>query len=195
MSNSEKPIHPRKIEIVHAAVTCFLERGYHQTGVRDIAKQAGVSLGNLYNHFKGKEAVLAFIAEIEGEELAEFIVLLTEPDDPRATLKQFINDYAIYVSRPENALLGVEILTEALRNPMIADVFGRNRSRLIDALVSCLSKGANSGAFASYDDDSAVACMILDSLEGHGLRSLSKNNIGENARRTLLAFLLNGLEA
>ena len=58
MTDKEKSIHPRKIEIVHAAVTCFLERGYHQTGVRDIAKQAEVSLGNLYIHFKGKEALL-----------------------------------------------------------------------------------------------------------------------------------------
>ncbi len=194
MSKDPQPIHPRKIEIVHAAVTCFLERGYHQTGVRDIAKQAGVSLGNLYNHFKGKEAVLAFIAEIEGEELSEFIDLLTEPDNPQEALERFIDDYAAYVSRPENALLGVEILTEALRNPMIAEVFGRNRSRLIDAVASCLREGSKSGSFTSYDDERAVACMILDSMEGHGLRSLSKNNIGENAMRTLHAFLLNGLE-
>jgi AcrR family transcriptional regulator len=194
LSETEKPIHPRKIEIVYAAVTCFLERGYHQTGVRDIAKQAGVSLGNLYNHFKGKEAVLAFIAEIEGEELAGYIELLSEPNDPQAALEQFINDYAEYVSRPENALLGVEILTEALRNPMIADVFGRNRSRLIDALVSCLSEGAKFGAFASYDDDRAVACMILDSLEGHGLRSLSKNIIDENSIQSLRSFIHNGLK-
>ncbi len=194
MSETEKPIHPRKIEIVYAAVTCFLERGYHQTGVRDIAKQAGVSLGNLYNHFKGKEAVLAFIAEIEGEELAGYIELLSEPNDPQAALEQFINDYAEYVSRPENALLGVEILTEALRNPMIADVFGRNRSRLIDALVSCLSEGAKSGAFASYDDDRAVACMVLDTLEGHGLRSLSKNLSSTSAIQSLHSFLLNGLK-
>jgi AcrR family transcriptional regulator len=194
LPETEKPIHPRKIEIVHAAVKCFLERGYHQTGVRDIAKQAGVSLGNLYNHFKGKEAVLAFIAEIEGEELAEFIVLLTEPDNPQATLKRFINDYGIYVSRTENALLGVEILTEALRNPMIADVFGRNRSRLIDALVSCLSEGAKSGAFASYYDDRAVACMVLDTLEGHGLRSLSKNQSSTSTIQSLHSFLLNGLK-
>ncbi len=194
MTDKEKPIHPRKIEIVHAAVTCFLERGYHQTGVRDIAKQAGVSLGNLYNHFKGKEAVLAFIAEIEGEELAGFIDLLSEPDDPQAALEQFIGDYAEYVSRPENALLGVEILTEALRNPVIADVFGKNRSLLIDALVRCLNKGAGLGVFAPYDDQREVACMVLDTLEGHGLRSLSKKASGETGIPTLRSIILNGLK-
>lgn len=194
MTDKEKPIHPRKIEIVHAAVTCFLERGYHQTGVRDIAKQAEVSLGNLYNHFKGKEAVLAFIAEIEGEELAGFIDLLSEPDDPQAALEQFIGDYAEYVSRPENALLGVEILTEALRNPVIADVFGKNRSLLIEALVRCLNIGARLGVFAPYDDQREVACMVLDTLEGHGLRSLSKKASGEIGIQSLRSIILNGLK-
>jgi len=194
VTDKEKPIHPRKIEIVHAAVTCFLERGYHQTGVRDIAKQAEVSLGNLYNHFKGKEAVLAFIAEIEGEELAGFIDLLSEPDDPQAALEQFIGDYAEYVSRPENALLGVEILTEALRNPVIADVFGKNRSLLIEALVRCLNIGARLGVFAPYDDQREVACMVLDTLEGHGLRSLSKKASGEIGIQSLRSIILNGLK-
>lgn len=194
MPDKEKPVHPRKIEIVHAAVTCFLERGYHQTGVRDIAKQAGVSLGNLYNHFKGKEALLAFIAEIEGEELAGFIDLLSEPDDPQAALEQFINDYAEYVSRPENALLGVEILTEALRNALIAEVFGKNRSLLIEALVRCLNAGSRLGVFAPYDDQREVAFMVLDALEGHGLRSLSQKASGENDIRTLRSIILNGLK-
>jgi AcrR family transcriptional regulator len=192
--DKEKPIHPRKIEIVHAAVTCFLERGYHQTGVRDIAKQAGVSLGNLYNHFKGKEAVLAFIAEIEGEELVGYIELLSELDDPQAALAHFIDDYAAYVSRPENALLGVEILTEALRNPMIAEVFGKNRSRLIDALINCLNEGAKLGVFISYDDQRAIACMVLDTLEGHGLRNLTKKTSGENSIGSLRSLILNGLQ-
>ena len=194
MPDKEKPVHPRKIEIVHAAVTCFLERGYHQTGVRDIAKQAGVSLGNLYNHFKGKEALLAFIAEIEGEELAGFIDLLSEPDDPQAALEQFINDYAEYVSRPENALLGVEILTEALRNALIAEVFGKNRSLLIEALVRCLNAGSRLGVCAPYDDQREVAFMVLDALEGHGLRSLSQKASGENDIRTLRSIILNGLK-
>jgi AcrR family transcriptional regulator len=124
MSAETQSIHPRKLEIVEAAVTCSLEKGYHQTGVRDIVGQAGISLGNLYNHFKGKEAILVFIAKIEGQELSDFIDRLSDNDDPRATLGWFITDYAAYVSLPENALLGAEILTESLRNPAIGSCLG-----------------------------------------------------------------------
>ena len=194
MSADPHPIHPRKLEIVHAAVTNFLEKGYHQTGVRDIVGQAGISLGNLYNHFKGKEAILVFIAEIEGQELSDFIDQLSSTDDPRATLEWFITDYAAYVALPENALLGVEILTEALRNPAIADVFGRNRDRLIAALAGCLTQGGKSGVFASQIDPRVVACMILDTLEGQGLRSLSLPAHSNLAPDAIGSFILNGLK-
>jgi len=194
MCETKKSVHPRKTEIVRAAVTCFLERGYHQTGVRDIAKQAGVSLGNLYNHFKGKEAVLAYIAEIEGEELSEFVTLLSEPDDPLAALERFVAAYASYAALPENALLGAEILTEALRNPLIAEVFGKNRKQLIDAIVTCLDDGAKSGVFVAYDAPDVAACMLLDALEGNGLRQLSKRTNDEKSAQTLQAVLINSLK-
>ena len=194
MPAEPQPIHPRKLEIVEAAVTCFLEKGYHQTGVRDIVGQAGISLGNLYNHFKGKEAILVFIAEIEGQELSGFIERLSNNDDPRATLEWFIREYAAYVALPENALLGVEILTEALRNPTIAEVFGRNRDRLIVALASCLMQGVKSGVFAPQMDPRVVACMILDALEGQGLRSLSLPSADILAQDAIGSFILNGLK-
>lgn len=194
MSAETHPIHPRKLKIVDAAVTCFLEKGYHQTGVRDIVRQAGISLGNLYNHFKGKEAILVFIAEIEGQVLSDFIDRLSDNDDPRATLGWFSTGYAAYVSLPENALLGVEILTEALRNPAIADVFGRNRNRLIAALAGCITQGTKSGVFAPRIDPRIVACIILDALEGQGLRRLSSPSGDNLATDTIGSFILNGLK-
>lgn len=194
MPNNVKPIHPRKIEILEAAVTCFLEKGYHQTGVRDIVAKAGISLGNLYNHFKGKEAILVFIAEIEGQELSGFVDRLSDNADPRIRLEWFVQNYAEYVALPENALLGVEILTEALRSPTIADVFGRNRDQLIAALAGCLTKGGESGVFSSQFNPSAVACMILDTLEGQGLRNLSLSSRGKHAKDTIGPFILNALK-
>lgn len=186
-------MHPRKIEIVTAAVTCFLERGYHQTGIRDIARQAGVSLGNLYNHFAGKEAVLAFIAEMEGRELATFVDLLSEPMDPYVALERFIWDYAAYAARPENALLGLELMAEALRNPAISQVFDGNRRQLVAALTGCLERGVSTGRFRRLDDTRALALMILDTLEGQGLRGLDRKAPDPGAVRTLCALLTTGL--
>lgn len=193
MPEKEKTPHPRKLEITDAAVACFLRQGYHQTGVRDIARQAGVSLGNLYNHFKGKEAILAFVAELEGQEIGVFVETLTDPADPKAALGQFILDYAAYAARVENALLGIEILAEALRNPAIADVFAQNRRRLSGAVVRCLSAGMETGVISPDVDPEIAAYMILDTLEGHGLRGLSGKGSPDKDRLSLQRVLLAGI--
>ncbi|WP_295813349.1 TetR/AcrR family transcriptional regulator [uncultured Nitratireductor sp.] len=173
MAEKTKPAaHPRKLQIVEAALACFLEAGYHQTGVRDIARRAGISLGNLYNHFSGKEAVLAEIARIEADELRPFCTTLTDGRDPGATLERFVTDYAAYASRPENAVLGLEILSEAIRAPQIAALFSDNRAALVTALGDLLAQGAENGQFRSFDTPTETARLILDVIEGRALRTL-----------------------
>jgi AcrR family transcriptional regulator len=51
-------------EILQAAHDLFIQQGYHGTSMRQIAAQAGVALGGLYNHFESKEQVFraVFIA-------------------------------------------------------------------------------------------------------------------------------------
>jgi AcrR family transcriptional regulator len=43
--------------IVQAAHDLFVQQGYHGTSMRQVAQQAGVALGGLYNHFASKEEV------------------------------------------------------------------------------------------------------------------------------------------
>ena len=47
--------------IIGAAYRLFIERGYHGTSMRRIAKQAGLALGGIYNHFASKEDILAAV--------------------------------------------------------------------------------------------------------------------------------------
>jgi AcrR family transcriptional regulator len=42
-------------KIEAAALRLFIQRGFYGTSVRDIAQEAGVSLGNVYNYYRGKE--------------------------------------------------------------------------------------------------------------------------------------------
>lgn len=43
--------------ILEAAHDLFIQQGYHGTSMRQIAKNAGIALGGLYNHFASKEQV------------------------------------------------------------------------------------------------------------------------------------------
>ncbi|MBX2845053.1 MAG: TetR/AcrR family transcriptional regulator [Saprospiraceae bacterium] len=45
-------------EIVKSALNIFLEKGYHNTSMADIANETGLLKGSLYHHFKGKEDLM-----------------------------------------------------------------------------------------------------------------------------------------
>ncbi|MFS8086851.1 MAG: TetR/AcrR family transcriptional regulator [Acidobacteriota bacterium] len=51
----------RKARIEDAAKQLFIRQGFHATSMRNIAARAGTSLGNLYNYYPTKEAILGSI--------------------------------------------------------------------------------------------------------------------------------------
>src|SRR4029450_2773866 len=50
----------RRLAILKAAGRAFRRHGFAQTGMREIAREAKLSSGNLYYYFRGKDELLAF---------------------------------------------------------------------------------------------------------------------------------------
>ncbi len=46
-----------QVRIVEVAYQLFLRQGYHGTSMRQIAEHADITMGGIYNHFAGKEAI------------------------------------------------------------------------------------------------------------------------------------------
>ena len=45
------------LDIIEAAHDLFIQNGFHGTSMRQIATQAGIALGGIYNHFASKEDI------------------------------------------------------------------------------------------------------------------------------------------
>lgn len=58
---SEQAVELKKDHIEDAAKQLFIRQGFHATSMRNIAARAGTSLGNLYNYYPTKEAILGSI--------------------------------------------------------------------------------------------------------------------------------------
>lgn len=137
--------------------------------MRDIAAAAGVSLGNLYNHFARKEELIALIASLEAAELQP---LLDELDQgsARAALARLAAGYLAWSQTPENLLLGTEILAELTRHPEMAATFAGNQRQLCDALANTVRRGQQEGCLEARLDPDLTAQLLLDGLEGQALR-------------------------
>lgn len=64
-------VERNQINIEEAALRVFTRQGFHGTTVRDIANEAGVSLGNIYNYFKTKEEIYVSLVHRYGARMGE----------------------------------------------------------------------------------------------------------------------------
>src|ERR1700692_2604643 len=79
----------RKRAIVTAAARVFRRRGLAATGMREIAAELEMAVGNLYYYFRDKEELLAFVHEeaLTGLlELAARVAALPLPAEQRLAL-------------------------------------------------------------------------------------------------------------
>ena len=65
MSTRIKPDEQRKQQIRAAATRCFVRRGFAATRLLDIAREAGLSKGGVYFHYRAKEALFHDILEAQ----------------------------------------------------------------------------------------------------------------------------------
>lgn len=160
----------RIAQILQAALQCFLVKGFHQTSMRDIAQAAGVSLGNLYNHFPGKEAIILAVAVAESEELAPLLQRLAASDGERTQVMAFLQDFHALCRQPEWATLAVEVLAESARNPAVAEAFAANRRQLQATLAEALQQMAQRERRRPVLVPALQAQVLLDAIESDALR-------------------------
>lgn len=59
----EELIQRRREQISRGAVKLFIDKGFHRTTTREIAKEAGFSIGTLYEYIRTKEDVLYLVCD------------------------------------------------------------------------------------------------------------------------------------
>jgi len=74
---ASRPAADNRGRILKAAAALFRRQGFHGTATRQIALKAGVSLGNIYNHFPNKERLFATL-------LQDYEQQYFSPDQPLA---------------------------------------------------------------------------------------------------------------
>lgn len=182
-------LRQRREQIVQAALACIIEHGFHQTSMRDIAVAAQVSLGNLYNHFENKQALIEEIAALEAAELQPLIAALAQ-GPALAALLRFARDYLRLARQPDNARLSAEVLAELARRPSLAAPLGHTRRMLVQALGDCCSRGMAAGELAAGLPLRGLAELMLDALEGLALRELVlPQQTPRSSERELLGLL------
>ena len=150
---------PTSARVRQAAITLFAERGFHGTGIRDLACHAGLSSASLYHHMGTKEQLLAEIMATALRRLTDAARQAThDVSDPAERLGRLIALHVLtHATRPaETRVVDNEVaaLSAELREPVV-----KLRDGYEQLFTEAIDAGARSGAF--HPDDPAVARLAL----------------------------------
>lgn len=93
----EKQRQIRARTIVRAARKLFLKKGYHDTTIRDICRESGLSNGTLYFYFENKDALYAHIYEECFQHLNDMLAGAVHADmEPLEQIEAALKTYLRY---------------------------------------------------------------------------------------------------
>ncbi|MBP2242526.1 AcrR family transcriptional regulator [Cytobacillus eiseniae] len=102
----ERLVKKRRDQMIKGAVTLFIQKGFHRTTTREIAKASGFSIGTLYEYIRTKEDVLYLVCDSIYDQVSER--LQKGLDTNRCTLeslKHGIADYFRVVNEMQDEVL------------------------------------------------------------------------------------------
>ncbi len=99
----EKEREEKKLQIVRVACRLFATRGYYNTTMPEIAKELGMSVGNLYNYFPSKEELAKEVMLTASGWVAERLKAINEENtSTREKIRKLvISFFSISLKEPE----------------------------------------------------------------------------------------------
>lgn len=98
------PRMQRRAQLLEAAQAVFVEKGYHSTGMEDIADRAGVSKPVLYQHFPGKLELYLAVVEVHTQALVDVVEsALKSTDNHKERVYAVVEAFFDFVAREDSA--------------------------------------------------------------------------------------------
>ena len=143
LSRRERRAARRKAQILNAAARVFARKGYHRATTKDIAAEADMSEGNIYNYFASKRDLLLNLVSSMSEPLVT-VPDGVPPDDFEALIAAFLRDRLALTK--QNLELTRVLLYEArfdddLRREYVENVLRKMATRLEERMKPLIEAG------------------------------------------------------
>jgi len=119
----EQLITARKNQILDAAATVFAEKGFHPTTIKDIAREAGIADGTIYNYFKNKTALILGIFDRMRQTIQQDIPPVQPGDLDLRTFVQTFLAHPLIAFRTDNFGLFRVIMSEMMVNEELRKLY------------------------------------------------------------------------
>ncbi len=165
MTTKEKATAERRQQILAAARTCFISKGYYRTTMDDIVAESGLSKGTLYWYFASKKELFLALFQSATQQLESG--WLAQIDDPQltATEKLRLSTTMFRVALGEMVpFIGIMLEAWAMtrHDPEMDKLVRDMYAPYIDIMTRIIAEGIASGEFeADSAENIAKVIMIL----------------------------------
>lgn len=111
----------RQSRILDAAQRSFGRAGMHQATMADVAREAGMTAGNLYRYYSNKDAIIAAIAERDRHGLVHDFMALNAGEPSLDNFEALGRKHLVHEPSWRMAMI-VELWAEAARNPVVRSI-------------------------------------------------------------------------
>jgi AcrR family transcriptional regulator len=185
--------------ILNAAQRVLASGRFGEAKVAEIAEQAGVSVGTLYNYFSSKEEVLASLFERGRSTLFGLIESLPEAEKPTEQIRCMIERTFEFIEENGSAFITYlrVVSSEAPEYCGMARVGGsEDRARFLGPLEEMLGRAAGGGAVRGDIEPRLLAAGLFSLMNGFIHMWISHPEVGLKRHvPTLLQLFFEGAGA
>ncbi|HWT96839.1 MAG TPA: TetR/AcrR family transcriptional regulator [Terriglobales bacterium] len=172
----------RRRQILDAAVECFRRQGFHGTSMATISKAAKMSVGHIYHYFENKEAIISAIAERDVQDLMTMFSGFNQADDILDSMKTACGDGFDRHTDIPAAILDLEIVVEATRNPKVEAIVQGSDRVIRQTVIDTMKRGLAARGRHLTDQEVAARFELIAALfEGLSIRIIRNPNLDRAA--------------
>lgn len=153
----------RPDEVLDAALALFIEQGFSQTRVEEIAKRAGISKGAVYLYFPSKEKILEALVRRAVTPIADSAIetIASFEGDPRPVMTMVMKMLGQRLADPKVVAIPKLVVREVLSFPELGVMYRREvLDRLIPVVEKVIARGIEQGYFRPVDPHLTIRSII-----------------------------------
>src|ERR1700742_4592120 len=186
----------RRDEILEAAEICFARQGFHQTTIRDVIRESGLSAGCIYGHFATKEDLIQAMGERRHAHDRSLLANIDDTMDPIVALRAIARDFLSDVQKEESLRprrVALQLWAEALRDDEVRKQVVSGIHIGLPILVKLLQRGQRLGLVGKKIDPTAIARTIVAMFQGFVLQRVWGEPFKATAALAAFDLFLEGL--
>jgi AcrR family transcriptional regulator len=129
-------LEARSADILMKTKSAFAEKGFDGASMQDLARSAGMSVGNFYRYFPSKAAIVEGFISIDIAEMHQEFADVFDAPEPMKRLREIIHRRIPMHRANKDGCLWAEITAVALRKPEIAASACRMEESITKSLIA-----------------------------------------------------------